>query len=587
MSNHPQQNRRLFSGAPLITLICTIGLLLASCAPASQPGVAPSNGASPDQGPAVALKTLRIGMIAGGEPKAGIALFGETGTGPPEFTFTYHAGLTVFDPQGSLLPRIAQKVPTIEDGDWQTFPDGRMEVTWKLRADVRWHDGTSLTADDFVFGLEILQDAQVPAEPGPGAKLVSQAVARDAQTLVVSWKQPYILANSSGPTDLPAVPRHLLTNLYQAGDKQAFVNSPYWTREFVGLGPYRLGPWESGSYMEALAFDQYFLGPPKIGRIVVRFVGDGNALVASLLSGDVDMTPMGSLKLSNLVTVKNAWEPTGLGTALPVFSGTRSVRFQFRDPSLPWAQDVRVRAAMLHALDRQGIAEALQFGLTSPADAMISAEDPVYRLLEQRGLSRYPYDLARAERLLNEAGWTRGPDGTYRSSGGQPFSVEVRSTDKVDNVQEGQAVAAQWKAAGLNATSYAFPDNSADKAELRSVFPGVVTYQLTYVNDGLGHLTTANISSARTRWNGSNYGGYSDPLFDRLSEQYRSTLDLVTRQGLLADLLKMDADKVLTIHLYYSVGTNTTAFRKGIRGPGSVPAGQLVNAWNVDSWEMD
>lgn len=571
----------------LIGVVSILGLLLVSCAPASKPGAAPSIGAPPDQGPAGDPKTLRSGMIAGEEPQEGIALFGEAGTGAPEFTFMYHAGLTVFDQQGNLHPWIAQKVPTIEDGDWKTFPDGRMEISWKLRSDARWHDGTSLTAEDFVFGLQIVQDDQVPIEQGPSARLISRAVATDAQTLVVTWKQPYILANSGGPVEIPAVPRRLLANLYRAGDTQAFINSPYWTREFVGLGPYRLGAWEPGSHIEALAFDQYFLGRPKIDRIVVQFLGDGNALVASLLSGDVDMTPMGSLKLSNLVTVKNAWEPTGLGTALPVFSGTRSVRFQFRDPSLPWAQDVRVRAAMLHALDRQGIAEALQFGLTSPADTLMPVEDPAYRLLEQRGLTRYPYDLARAERLLNEAGWTRGPDGTYRSSGGQPFSVEVRSTDKVDNVQEGQAVAAQWEAAGLNATPYAFPDKSADKPELRSVFPGVVVYQLTYANDGLGHLTTANIPAAQTRWNGSNYGGYSDPLFDQLSEQYRTTLDLGTRQGLLADLLKMDADNVLTIHLYYSVGTNTLAFRKAVRGPGPVPAGQLVNAWNVHSWEMD
>lgn len=354
----------------------------------------------------------------------------------------------------------------------------------------------------------------------------------------------------------------------------------------MGLGPYRLGEWESGSHMEALASDQYFLGRPKIDRIIIRFFGEGNALVASLLSGDVDMTPMGSLKVSQLVGVKNAWEPAGLGTAFPVFSGTRSVRFQFRDPMAPWAQDVRVRQAMLHALDRQSIADTLQFGMTTPADTLVPPHDPAYRLLEGRGLPRYPYDLSRANRLLNEAGWTRGLDGTYRSVG-EPFTLEVRSTDKTDNVQEGQAAAAQWKAGGLNATPYAFPDNAANKNELRSSFPGVIIYALTYREDGLAHLTSGQVSSAQRRWSGSNYGGYSDPTLDRLSERYLSTLDVSSRQEILADLLKMEADHVLTIHLYYGIGTNTTAFRKGIRGPGLVPATQLVNAWNIHVWEMD
>src|SRR5207248_3755881 len=74
---------------------------------------------------------------------------------------------------------------------------------------------------------------------------------------------------------------------------------------------------------------------------------------------------------------------------------------------------------------------------------------PVYALLGQRGLSRYPFDLNQAERLMAEAGWTRGPGGTYRSATGEPFTFDITFSDGVENTKAAEAVAGQWKAAGL------------------------------------------------------------------------------------------------------------------------------------------
>ena len=77
---------------------------------------------------------------------------------------------------------------------------------------------------------------------------------------MVHWSEPFYGANRGGPYSVPAVPRHIMQEPYLQGDKQAFSNSLYWTTQFVGLGPYRLGDWVQGSFAEALAFDDYFLG---------------------------------------------------------------------------------------------------------------------------------------------------------------------------------------------------------------------------------------------------------------------------------------------------------------------------------------
>lgn len=573
------------STGALIGAFACLTLLVSSCAPARESA---SRGldSSGSLTRAMPSKTLRMGMSGDEEPTTGISLFGPSGTGAPEHTFMLHAGLTVYDAQGNLLPYAAEKVPSTEDGDWQVFPDGRMEVTWKLRAGIKWHDGTPLTAEDYVFGMQAALDDEIPHRRGRELKFIASVTAPDPQTVVVSWKKSFALANVSGPGDLLALPGHLAASLYQQ-DKQAFINSPLWTQEFVGLGPYRMSNWVLGSQMELLAFEQFFLGKPKIERILVRYFGDANTLNVSLLSGDLDVVPMGSLKPEPLQSLRKAWEPTGAGTVLAVYSGTRNVRFQYRDPSAPWAQDLRVRQALYHMLDRQTLADTLQYGLTTAAHTIPGPDDPIYLLLEQRGLATYPFDLARAQRLLADAGWTPGPNGVYRSAAGQPFSVEVRSSDKAGNVEEGLAIAGMWKNAGLNADARTFSSAAANVDEVRASFPGALAWPMKFTPDVLQDLISAQIPTEKTRWKGTNYGAHSDPVFDGLYDRYISTLQAAERRSILADLLKLEADQAISIHLYYNISTNTLAFRKTVRGPGTSPAFQLITTWNIHTWEMD
>ena len=146
-----------------------------------------------------------------------------------------------------------------------------------------------------------------------------------------------MLANVATVELMPAVAHHVLGDAYQTGDKQAIVNHPYWARDFIGLGPYRVGSWELGSQIEAVAFDQYFLGRPKIDRLVLRYFGTPNSLVASLLSGDIDAAPTGSsLDVSQLVSVKGVWEVTGAGTATTVPRGVRDAPIRkLGEPTTP------------------------------------------------------------------------------------------------------------------------------------------------------------------------------------------------------------------------------------------------------------
>jgi peptide/nickel transport system substrate-binding protein len=297
------------------------------------------------------------------------------------------------------------------------------------------------------------------------------------------------------------------------------------------------------------------------------------------------------MKAEQLVTVKNAWEPAGLGTAYGEFNGARNYRFQYRDPTAPWAQDARVRRAMIHMLDRQTLADTLIYGMTRPADTLPPMDDPVYALVEQKGLAKYPYDLGRAQQLLAEAGWERASDGAYRSvrgdAPGTPLTVEVRTSSKTDNVREGQALAGEWKAAGLNTSTAVVPDNAANKDELKAIFPGVLGWPIDYTPEALQDWISSQVPNAAGGWRGRNFGGYTNPQYDALYDQLLVSLEAPKRDALYADMLKIVADDAISIFLYYDMQTNTVAHRKGVLGITKTSANQRINAWNIHTWALE
>ncbi|MEA2641930.1 MAG: peptide/nickel transport system substrate-binding protein, partial [Chloroflexota bacterium] len=411
-------------------------MLLLGCSPASTGGTPNAPVASaPDQ--PKTQKVLTIALQADREPPSP-AMFGSpgggTGTGSGSSSlepfYVFHSTLTTYDPSGTAIPVMAQKIPSLQDGDWKLPPEGGMEVTWKLKPGILWHDGTPLTTADLILGYQLNTDPELSSIPGELAN-ITNLKALDDQTLVVTWKTVSIAGGVSGYDGIAAAPKHIFGDMYAAGDKTALQNSPYWSTQFVGLGPYRLTQWSRGSFIEGTAFDQYFGGRPKIDRVVLKFLGDVNAIVANMLSGDVDMIPLGAqLDAQPLSVVRDAWIPTNGGTTGAVAKGVRSLYLQFKDPSAPWAQDLRVRQAMLHALDRDSIVDNLEADLTQRADFFAPIGDPVLNQATSQALPQYKFDLTRVAQLMGEAGWTKGADGTFRNAAGQPFSIAVATSNE-------------------------------------------------------------------------------------------------------------------------------------------------------------
>jgi len=504
------------------------------------------------------------------------------GSGALEHRLTFHAGLTVLDERQVQQPRLAQSVPNLQDGSWKTFEDGRMEVTWKLKPNLVWHDGKPLTADDFVFGTAIARDPDfVGPPPATGTRQLSEVVAVDPQTILVRFPQPFVGGNLG--ENVPPLPSHLLKEFYDRGEKERIQTSTYWTTDFVGLGPYKLTRWESGSFIEAQAFDQYVLGRPKTDRIFLRYYADANTMIAALLAGDIDVLPAGAqLDTNPLSTIRQAWGTTG-GTIIPIPKGTRNLIPQLRDSAAPWS-DLRARRAIAYALDKQIMVDSLQNGETSPAYTSLNPSLPAFQKLEQAGGQKYTYDLAQAQRLMTEAGWAKGGDGVYRNAAGQPFTFDITSSNQPKNVQEASAVAAQYTAFGITSNPTPYPASISNATEVRHTYKGMLIWPATSLTNAMEGFSALGIGTEQNRWRGANYGGYRNAEYDRLFGQFSTTLEADKSQDLIAQMMKIVADDVGAIPMYYVA--LSVVYRKGITGPSGAAPDQAANARNIHTWDI-
>lgn len=263
-------------------------------------------------------------------------------------------------------------------------------------------------------------------------------------------------------------------------------------------------------------------------------------------------------------------------------SRVRQYQWQFRDSTLPWANDVRVRRAMLSLIDRQAINDSLYSGRSQVADAVVLPTNPLYAVLEARGLPRFPYDRASAERLLDDAGWPRGGDGLRRNAAGTIFTHNPLVIEK--DASEALIVIDALKAGGIRSAPVVINRTATDAEEQRAKAD-------SNGRNAIGdqsfwdRFRASQVSSTDTRWRGANNGGYINSAVDTLYDRWLVTLDQGERFRFEADFHKLLLDDVAYLPTVYDL--ETFVYRKGVIGPRAF-AFEAGNATiDIHTWTLD
>ena len=490
-------------------------------------------------------------------------------------------GLVIADDHATLRPQLAEAVPSLDNGLWRVFPDGRMETQVQLKPGVLWHDGTPFTADDLVFTFRLSSDPELLPLRHVGFDSIEEVDATSPDTVVVRWKRPYIDADALFSTRfaLP-LPKHLLEQAY-AENKAGLMDIGYWTDKFVGTGPFKLQEFERGNHVILEANDAYVLGRPKLDEIDVRFITDDNTFVANLLAGAVDFTLGRGPSLEQALMVRDQWhggrvEFKSLDSWLVVYP-------QFLDPSPSAVADPQFRRALLTAIDRQQIVQSIQAGLVPVADGNISPNNPRYAEI-QAGIVRYAYDPRLAAQLLVESGYTKGPDGVFRDAANQPLSVQIRATTVLDILPKTTlAVADYWQQLGINVDTDIRSVQEARDPEWTADFPSFALQRQTGGERFLPNLRSSQARTPERGFNGLNVARYMNPEMDALIDRYVTTVPIDERTKLTSQIIHRITDDAIWLTLFFDTEPALISNRLA-----NVSArGEDSNmSWNAEQWDL-
>jgi peptide/nickel transport system substrate-binding protein len=559
-------------------LPAAVFVLLVGCAPPSE-----SSGAPADAQPSV---PKRITAAISSDPASvynKLNASGAAGRGVAHLEHLVSAGLSVEDDRGLLTPRLAEAVPSVDNGLWQLYPDGSMETTWRLREGARWHDGTPLSIQDLLFTLQVARDPELPAFGDAAYAALDAVVAADDRTVRARWRRPYIEADRmfSAALGLP-LPRHLLEADYLES-KGSFAELPYWTQRFVGNGPYRLRDWVIGSHLLLEAFDGYALGRPRIDEIEIRFILDYNVLVANVLAGQIDVAMTRGFSMEQTSLVREQWR-AGRVEMGPVSSAI-SAWPQLLDPTPAAVADVRFRRALFRALDRPAMVDSLEGGLVSVTHSFLMPTLPEYRELE-RYIVRYDYDPRGAVQEIEALGYARGPDGSFQS-GGQRLVIEARTTAGLEiNERTLLAVADYWQQVGIAVETVFIPPQRAGDQQYRATFPG---FEVLRAGSDVREISNYRSTAARLPENnyrgtgGTNRSRYMNPEFDALIDRFYATIPRRERMEIAGQIVHHMTDQVLVMGLFYDPLPGFVSNRLLNVSP---LGGEATLPWNIHEWDI-
>lgn len=300
---------------------------------------------------------------------------------------------------------------------WRWSPD-RRTLTLTLSAALRWHDGVPTTARDAAFTLEAARDPATGYPRASDLAGIASVAAPDDTTLVLAFTAPPA-AFPPVLVELPIVPAHRLAGVPRRELRRAAFNlAP------VGNGPFRFvsrAPRARWVLERNDAFPSELGGPPAVRRLVIAVVDEATTKFAGLVSGELDVAGIAP-SMASLV----AQDPALRVLTYPVLFSTGMVLNTHRPPF----DDVRVRRALDLAVRRERIVEAVFAGLATPAAGPVSPESPL-------ALAASPaYEPARADSLLDAAGWRRPPGSRWRARDGRPLRVELLTVGSADNAVE-------------------------------------------------------------------------------------------------------------------------------------------------------
>lgn len=492
------------------------------------------------------------------------------------------AALIGLDDDGEPYADIATRVPSIANGDYKIVKDAkgdviRNSVTYTIRKDAKWSDGTPIKIADFQFWLKLINDDRVPVpdrSPWNRAKITTS----DSDTFTITYEPPYLFADQTSPG---LAPSHVMSAAWNAFDaktkneKDAKVTNEEW-KKFISAyttarnlpkvvaGPFKPTAWRSGNSLTMTRNSNYW-GHPKdqdkyVQTITYRFIPNTNTLKVNILSGQLDAVSAVGLTFDQGVDLAKTergkyktyfvpgavWEHIDVNTR-----GQRSKDLDLDDP--------RMRQALLYAIDRDALTKALFQGRQAVSNSWVNPISKLYK----KDVNDYNLNVARSKQLFAALGWTPGSDGILQKGGKKltlNFSTTAGNTIR-ERVQ--QILQAQWKAVGVQVNiqnypaSVIFGPDFLSKGESGKWDLAMYAWTGNPIFEEGNLFKGESIPTAANGYAGQNNPGWNNAEFNKLQKQAQVEFNLADRIKLFDRMQGIWNSELPALPLYYRVNVYT------------------------------
>lgn len=473
----------------------------------------------------------------------------------------------VFDPlfdvdtDGTFYPLLAAEVPTVENGGISA--DG-LEWRIKLRDGVTWHDGEAFTAEDVKFTLELLNDPDFRAWRRVGTELVRDVTVVSPTEITWRLEQPYapfaaILASTF------ILPKHAFDGVDP--NEAPFNNAP------IGTGAFKWKNRVAGDHIELTANADYFGDGPYLETVVVKYIPDMTVMYTQFKTGDIDVLALQWISPDHYEEARNLPDRVVEIVGNPFFE---SIQFNMERPQF---KDPAVRQALYLALDKPSIIEALYYGVPPETETFMPSESYYYN----PDLPKHEFSIAKANALLDEAGWARGADGVREKDGVRLAFKNSTTSGNELREQVQQFVQQVWKEIGVEIEISNLPP-----AVMWGDYWSMGQYDTTLV--GLGVLAGPDPdcsdffrsdASPALGGSGQNYWAYANPEVDALLVEGASLFSPEERRPVYLRLQEVIREDLPFLPIYqYAV---IPGYKTGLEGY-AANINNRIDTWNIRSW---
>ncbi len=499
----------------------------------------------------------------------------------------FYEPLAGWDKEGNLIPQLAAEVPTKANGG---LSEDGTTVTWKLKKDVKWHDGKPFTADDVVFTWEYAADPATAAYTTGAYKDIKVEKVDDLTVKVIFAKPTPFWADPFVGVAGMIIPKHHFGEYKGAKSREAPANL-----KPVGTGPYKFADFKPGDILSGTRNESYHVANrPHFDTFEIKGGGDAvSAARAVLQTGEYDYA------WDTLVEdeVLKRMEMGGRGKISAAPAG--DIEFITLNTTDPWTEvdgerssaktkhptlsDPAVRQAINLLIDRDSIQKFI-YGRAGAATASFVNEPKQFKSEKLK----YEFSIEKANKILDEAGWKKGSDG-IREKDGKKLKYVFQTSINAPR-QKVQAIIKQaCQRAGIDielksvTASVFFSSDVANPDTYTKLYTDIEMYTTTQPQPDperfLNQFTSWEVASKENKWLGRNVSRYTDPAADEAYKAAQKELDPAKRAAYLIKVNEIfcEANVILPILSRKKVvaASNTLSHDH---------SGWDVDTWNLSSW---